>query len=231
MSAFEEYRFSPAQFSGVVRLFPIPNLVMFPNVMQPLRVFEPRYCELLRDAMDGDRFVTLAVLASGWQADYEGRPRLQPFACLGKVAACQECDDGTHNILLVGLRRVHLLKELPPTKAYREATALVCEDVYPPNQHERRAELKRELYGRLSEWLPGLPEVREQLGQLLHSTVSLGVLTDILSYALEIDSAEKEVLLSEANVHRRAELLLGHLAASPDEGHAVAGFPPDFSTN
>jgi len=235
MSAFEEYKFAPAEFSGVVRLFPVPNLVMFPHVMQPLHVFERRYCDLLEDALRSDNFITLAVLAPGWEADYDGRPRLQPFACLGKVAVSQPLDDGTHNLLLVGLRRVRLLNELPPLKNYREATAMVCEDIYPPNQADRRGGLKQELRTRLLRLLPRLPQAREQLEQLLNTSVSLAVLTDVLSYALDLGLSDKETLLSEVNVHRRAELLLGHLATAEEECEAsvsgLAYFPPAFSHN
>ena len=74
MSAFEEYKFTPAEFSGIVRLFPIPNLVMFPHVMQPLHVFEPRYRDLLEDALANDRLIAMAVLEPGWESDYEGQP-------------------------------------------------------------------------------------------------------------------------------------------------------------
>ena len=236
MSVFEDYKFVPSEFSGVVRLFPIPNFVLFPHVMQPLHVFEPRYRDLLEDAMQSDRLIAPAILAPGWEADYDGCPRLRPYACLGKVAISQPLGDGTHNLLLAGLRRVRLLEELPPRKTYREARVMVCEDIYPPNQADERQELKRNLYDYLSRLLPRLPQGREQMELLLNSRITLGVLTDVLSYSLELSQADRETLLSEANVHRRAELLLGHLADVERGGQytATSGlvcFPPEFSPN
>jgi ATP-dependent Lon protease len=235
MSVFEDYRFSPAEFSGVVRLFPLPNLVMFPHVMQPLHVFEPRYRDLLADAMRHDRLIAMAVLSSGWEADYDGRPPIGPHACLGRVVVSRPLDDGTHNLLLAGLRRVRLLNELPPQRAYREATARVCEDIYPANERDQCQSLKRELHGRLSRLLPQLPQIREQLEHLLHSAVSLGVLTDVLGYALDLALSDKRALLSEPNVDRRAELLLGHLAAAVEDcdhrERVISRFPPEFSRN
>ena len=60
----EDLIFTPDEFSGQVRLFPLPNLVLFPHVIQPLRVFEPRYVDLLHDALATDRLITMALLPS-----------------------------------------------------------------------------------------------------------------------------------------------------------------------
>ena len=61
-------------FAGTARLFPLPNLVLFPHVMQPLHVFEPRYRQMTADALTGDRLIGLVLLKPGWEADYEGKP-------------------------------------------------------------------------------------------------------------------------------------------------------------
>ena len=65
-----------ANFMGTVRLFPLPNAVLFPQVMQPLHVFEPRYRQLAEDALAGDRFIAMALLAPGWQSDPAGCPAI-----------------------------------------------------------------------------------------------------------------------------------------------------------
>lgn len=63
----EPLSFSPDQFEGHVRLFPLPNLVMFPHVMQALHIFEPRYRSMFEEALDDDRLVALGSLAPGWE--------------------------------------------------------------------------------------------------------------------------------------------------------------------
>src|SRR5271166_2451842 len=108
MSLSDHQPFDPARFSGVVRLFPLPNLVLFPHVMQPLHIFEPRYRCLLEDALATDRLVAMALLAPGWESDYEGRPTLCPMACLGRVTTYHRLEDGAYNLLLLGLQRVRL---------------------------------------------------------------------------------------------------------------------------
>ena len=235
MSTFEDLSFSFEEFSGTVRLFPLPNLVLFPHVMQPLHVYERRYRELLEDALAGDRLIAMAILAPGWETDYEGRPPLEPVACLGRVTTHHQLEDGAYNVLLLGLCRVWLVEEVEPGSSFREAEVELWKDYCPPQEAAGRGALQRKLRNAFVKVLPMLPDAQEQLDQLLGSDVSLGVLTDVISYMLDIDLAAKEELLAQVDVHRRAELLLGHLAAAAEDREparsGALAFPPQFSAN
>ncbi len=235
METSENLLFSFESFSGTVRLFPLPNLVLFPHVMQPLHVFEPRYRALLEDALQGDRLVAMATLAPGWQSDYEGQPPLYPTACLGRIATHHQLDDGTYNVLLMGLRRVRLLGELEPMRVFRKARVEVCEDYCPPEQASDRTTIQHKLHESLLSILPMLPDAREQLDHLLGTDLSLGMLTDVIGFMLDIDIGEKTMLLAEVDVLHRAELLLAHLstlaADHTPNGSSIIAFPPQFSAN
>ena len=234
MPSFDDLSISLEKFSGRVRLFPLPNLVLFPHVMQPLHIFEPRYRDLLEDALDGDRLIAMAVLAPGWEKQYEGRPALYSTACLGRITTHFRLADGTFYVLLLGLRRVRLVREIEPTRRFREAEVELCEDRYPACALARRKTLQRKLHDALLRILPTFPEAQEQLDQLLGDDVPLGVLTDVISYMLDIDPARKETLLVERDVYRRTEQLLGHLSGvvmKLDNSRTAVEFPPDFSTN
>jgi uncharacterized protein len=234
MATFKELAFSIEKFSGIVRLFPLPNLVLFPHVMQPLHIFEPRYRAMLEDALAGDRLITMALLAPGWERDYEGRPPLYPMGCLSRVTTYCRLADGTYNLLLLGLKRVRLLGELAPRAAFREARIEICSDAYPSGEAPCRGALQRRLRKALLQILPCLSDVREQLDQLLAGDVPLGLLTDVLSYTLDVGLEKKHALLAEPDVCRRAETLLKYFAAAAGE-HADGGtgclFPPRFSAN
>jgi ATP-dependent Lon protease len=235
MSAYDELSLKPDEFSGKARLFPLPNLVLFPHVLQPVHIFEPRYRELLEDALDGDGLIAMALLAPGWETDYEGRPPVCPVACLGRVATYQRLEEGRYNLLLAGLKRVGIVRELPPTKSFREAEVELYEDQYPPASTAARPQLQRSLLKQFKRVLPKMPETSDQLKQLLESDISLGMLTDLVSYTLDLELACKEQLLRQCDVDRRAELLVSQLAKVPS-GTMVAGrrpgaFPPDFSAN
>lgn len=231
MSAFEDLAFSGEEFSGVARLFPLPNLVLFPHVMQPLHVFEPRYREMLEDAVQDDRLIAMAVLKPGWEHEYEGRPPVYPVACLGRITTYHRLDDGTYNLLLLGLRRVRLVEELQSAHAFRKAKVELCEDYSPPELAAKRRALHRELRRAFLKILPMMPEAEEQLDQLVRSDMALGVLTDLLGYMLDITLPDKEALLEQLDVERRARLLLGHLAVAVADQEGTLGFPPDFSLN
>ena len=66
-------------------LFPLPNVVLFPNVFLPLHIFEPRYRAMVADALKGDRLIGMVLLRPGWESDYEGRPPVFPTGCAGLI--------------------------------------------------------------------------------------------------------------------------------------------------
>lgn len=233
MSSSDASSFDPAEFTGEVRLFPLPNVVLFPHAILPLHIFEPRYRELMQAALADDQCITLALLAPGWEADYEGRPPLQPLACLGRVTTHQRLPDGRYNLLLEGLARVRLLEELPPRHAFREARAELVPDVYPQSGAAVRPERQRQLLDRFRHLLAPVPDLQEPLAKLLGAGLTLGPLTDILAFMLDLGLEFKQSLLAEPDADARAERLLSRLAEAPPAGAARKRwkYPPDFSAN
>lgn len=227
----DDLSFSPADFCGVARLFPLPNLVMFPHVLQPLHVFEPRYREMVEEALAGDRLIAMALLVPGWEADYEGRPAIHPVMCLGRIASHQRLEDGRFNILLAGLRRARLARELPPDKLFREAEIEILDDVYNPQASGRRAALQRRLVESFRQKMPDLKQLHKQLDEILASEIPLGILTDILAFTLKLELPLKERLLAETDVARRAEALLDAMHSGAATVESSFKFPPDFSAN
>jgi len=216
------------------RLLPLPNLVLFPHAVQPLRLGEPRDRQLVEAALAHDRLVATALLAPGWEHDYERRPPLLPVACLGRITAHHRLDDGSWNVLVAGLRRARWLRDLPPTKGFREAELELLEDVSPADAARERA-FRQKLRDALARALPDPPAAGDAWHDLLYGDVPLGALTDIISHLLDIGLEAKHALLAETNVHRRAASLLEHLAAvAADTELGRAGrseFPPEFGPN
>lgn len=225
----EPLAFSPEQFSGLARVFPLPNLVMFPHVMQALHVFEPRYRALFEEAIDDDRLVALGVLASGWENDYEGRPPLRQTACLCRIATHQRTDQGTYNVLVLGVRRLKLVRELPPKKLFRVVEAELLDDVPPEAAAPGATELQQQLLAAFKAAMPRIPDAYEQLDQLLGSQITLGMLADIVAYTIDLGLDVKIRLLQECDVIRRTQMLLEAIAARPRPARRT--FPPDFSPN
>lgn len=231
----EDLIFDETRFKGVARLFPLPDLIMFPHVMQPLHIFEPRYRELLKDALDTDGLIAMCMLAPGWEENYEGRPAVLPFACLGKVVTYQRTDSGEYNILLLGMRRIRIDRELPPIKAYREAEVTLLDDVCMSTNDDKRPGLQAALTKQFQDFLPRGKSADAALEELLATEIPLGVLTDLVSFALPMEFNEKRDLLGECDVDRRAAMLLSALATtSPQETFVMPRRlykNPPFSSN
>src|SRR5438094_666924 len=153
-----------ANFTGTARLFPLPNLVLFPHVVQPLHVFEPRYRQMTADALAGDRLIALALLKPGWEDAYDGRPPVYPVACLGRVVADQLLPDGRYNLLVRGLARMRVHGEVSDDKPYRTGRGELLIDGPLPALAEAKA-LRKEMAGKvLPRFAAGKP--RDQLQEL-----------------------------------------------------------------
>ena len=230
-SPFEMSQGLGDDFSGEVRLFPLPNVVLFPHVLLPLHIFEPRYIEMTRDALEGDGLIALAQIKAGWENSETDTPEIHPVICIGKIAHHVELEDGRYNLIVQGLSRASIIEELPMEHAFRRASVeLLAEEPFDniSSEDQRRAEILknfRKLFPKLN--------IEHELHQVFESEIPLGILCDVFAYALSLDPADSQRLLSEFNVDRRSRLLLQLIETSvshpPEESERE--FPPPFSLN
>jgi Lon protease-like protein len=103
-----------------IPIFPLPNVVLFPNVFLPLHIFESRYRAMVRDALATDRIIGMALLRPGYERDYEGRPPVYPVGCAGVITHSESLPDGRYNIILKGIEKFRLTGE-DSSRAYRLA--------------------------------------------------------------------------------------------------------------
>src|SRR6185295_15115312 len=96
---------------STIPLFPLPNVVLFPNVCLPLHIFEPRYREMTEEALAGDRMIGMVLLRPGWERNYEGRPPVFSVGCSGVITHYNKLDDGRYNIVLRGIERFSIVDE------------------------------------------------------------------------------------------------------------------------
>jgi Lon protease-like protein len=217
----------PADFAGTARLFPLPNAVLFPHAILPLHVFEPRYRQLLTDALADDRLFALALLRPGWEEDYDKSPAIHPVVCVGHILQEQRLPDGRFTLLLQGLARARVRAEVPTGKLYRTARVEVLHDVACPAADSEP--LQRRLGQRVSACFATEAAALEQVQRLLDGRLSLAALCDVLAFALPFELPLKQRLLEEPRVAERARLLLERLETLTPQ--APRRFPPDFSSN
>jgi len=217
-----------AGFRGEVRLFPLPNLVLFPHVVQGLHVFEPRYRQLLADSLAGDHLIGLVLLQPGWEEEYDSTPPIESVACLGRVGWHEKLPDGRFNLRLRGLARIGLTEELPTDRLYRMARAEMIPDVVPA-EIQRLKVLRRTLAEAVLPRFGADGAAQQQLQDLFTGDEPLGHVCDVLSYALPLPMEMKQALLAEPHVDLRAEIMIQALQVSA--ARAERTFPPAFSNN
>ena len=230
----EDLTFDETLFSGVTRLFPLPNLVLYPHVVQPLHIYEERYREMVSDALATDRLITMSILKPGWEIDYDSRPPVAPVGCLGKIITHHRMEDGCFNLLLLGMRRVRISCELEPVRAFRQAQVELLTDCYTDDSTLDPELLRHNLLEEFRQHLPK-ESYADPLDQILSGHIPLGALTDLVSYTLPLPPDVKQELLNECQVEVRAQLLLRqfhqHIQTGPVHPASGPGFPPSFSSN
>ena len=103
-----------------IPVFPLPNVVLFPNVFLPLHIFEPRYREMVADSLAGNRIIGMVLLRPGWEPNYEGRPPVYSIGCAGLITFSEQHSDGRYNIVLRGLEKFRITGE-DHSRSYRVA--------------------------------------------------------------------------------------------------------------
>src|SRR5687768_8983806 len=106
-------------------IFPLPSVVLFPNVFLPLHIFEPRYRQMIADALSGDRIIGMVLLKPGYEDDYEGRPPIYGTGCSGLITHVERMEDGRYNLVLRGLEKFIVHGEEDPAEGTQYRRALV----------------------------------------------------------------------------------------------------------
>ena len=98
-----------------IPIFPLSNFIIFPKTSVPLNIFEPRYINMIDDAMKGNRMIGM-IQPKGFN---QKTPDLYKIGCVGKITSFNETEDGRYLIVLAGVSRFKITEELKTQKLYR----------------------------------------------------------------------------------------------------------------
>lgn len=178
-------------------IFPLPGALLFPGLQLPLHIFEPRYRAMVSDALARDRRIAMVQP----QAPVEGAPLFQ-VGCVGHIGEVEALEDGCFNIVLEGLARFRIVRELDVTTPFRQVEAELLED---PREEalsaieragfERAARGFADAMGYAVDW--------EAVARLDDVSLINGV-----SQIVPFDIASKQALLEANDVASRCELLI-----------------------
>jgi len=178
-------------------IFPLSGAVLFPGMQLPLHIFEPRYRALVSDALIRDRRIAMIQP----QRAIEGAP-LFGVGCVGRIGEVQAMDDGRYNVILEGVARFRLLRELEVTTAFRQIEA----DIYDEDEdetltHAQRGGFERE--ARAFADAQGYSVDWDSVERLDDRSLINGV-----SQIAPFDPASKQALLEAETLTDRCELLV-----------------------
>jgi Lon protease-like protein len=197
--------------SELLPVFPLPNVVLFPGVFLPLHIFEPRYRDMIGDALLGDRIIGLALLRPGWERDYEGRPPVYPIGCSGVITHFERLPDGRYNIVLRGLERFRILQEDHTLSYRRAAVESLTDRSIEPADRTAVMNLRVKLQTLLTPAADhGAAEDAGSGGPYARATSAMPDedLVNALAQYLDLEPLEKLALLQHDSVRARAESLV-----------------------
>ncbi|MEQ1756786.1 MAG: LON peptidase substrate-binding domain-containing protein [Vicinamibacterales bacterium] len=195
---------------AVIPLFPLPNVAVLPYLQLPLHIFEPRYKEMLADALAGNRVIGIVQIQPGFEADYQGRPPIFGIGCAAIVVANDRQPDGEFDIVVRGFVKFRIMSE-SGDKAYRVARVEPIPELL--DEPARTA---------LHEQRPALEQALTMFLGAAPNSLRLPVMTDedlvnTLVMSLEFDTVDRQLLIEQPGVLARANKLAEMLGRTPGE--------------
>jgi Lon protease-like protein len=189
-----------AELPSVIPVFPLPNVVLFPQVMLPLHIFEPRYRQMVRDAAPKKPpLIGMALLRGNWQQSYEGNPDIFPLGCAGEIVRLTPLPDGRFNILLQGIREYRITEE-KFTESYRQAVV----EWQPPSTSALAPQERQELRTLLERYLQSNESAQKFLAD---PSIEDNFLVNFFAFHLDLMPIEKQSLLEALSLTERATQL------------------------
>jgi len=185
-----------------IPIFPLPNVVLFPEVPLPLHIFEPRYCAMVRDALAGSGLIGMVLLRGEWQDEYHGAPETYRTGCVGRIVETTPLPEGKFNIVLAGVREFTIVSE-QRERAYRQATVEWRE---PATATPLASDLRTRLVQTIERYVgrSGDDVARELLGD---TRLDDRTLVNFFAFWLDFGPIEKQCLLEAEGLDRARRLL------------------------
>ena len=185
-------------------IFPLPTVVLFPNVFLPLHIFEPRYRQMVADALDGDRIIGMVTLRPGHDEDYDGTPPIYATGCSGLITHVEKQADGRYNIILRGLEKFSIQQEEPPAggRQYRSAVITPIDEAVQATERDALRRERKRLQQLLTPLFQGGLEGR------LPEAMPDEDLVNALAQYLEFEPMEKLALLERHGPLARCQSMI-----------------------
>jgi len=214
-----ENKNNPSRQAELIPLFPLPQTVFYPNTLLPLHIFEPRYRQMVADALEGGRKIGMVLLLPGWEANYFSTPPITTIGCLGEIEKHVRLEDGKYNMALKGLSRFQIVGETEG-KPYRRAKIERLPEINDQSLIAGPNPLKEELIRHCHQYIHLLPSGENFKKALnLSACKTMSHLTDQIATQLNLTVEQKQTLLEEQDVLRRVDAIRSTLKMKMDVIH------------
>ena len=197
-----------------IPIFPLPGMVFIPYTVLPLHVFEPRYRDLVDDAMAGNKYLAVPRLRPGWESNYEAAPAVFEVMGFGKILQYEPLADGRANIVLLGLGRLRIRHEMKPDSLYRVVEGALLADELPERGIQSIASHVARLRMMLAQIVGGRPELAERVAPLMHKEMDSIPFVNSLAHLVLPDVDARQQYLEMDNVVDRIETIETLLAGA-----------------
>ncbi len=206
-----------ADLPNIIPLFPLPNLVLFPGVSVPLRIFEPRYREMVADVSAAQGIIGMMLLKGEWERDYYANADIYAVGCAGRISRMVKQPDGEYHLILDGISEFRLTREIRE-KSYRQGEVQWCPSN--PESLNLDAESMEGLRVLLFEYLGD--SAAQVWSALIEQRRMRGAeLINFLCFHLDVPAIEKQTLLEAGNV--RVDCLFDVLTFRVEESKLGSG--------
>jgi ATP-dependent Lon protease len=192
-------------------IFPLPQVVLFPQAVLPLHIFEPRYRAMLRDCLATHKWMAMALVIGPPHGPDPVHPPIRSVAGAGMIVEHQPLPDGRANVLLHGCVRVRL-EELPFVPPYRRAKATLLSDVNDAHDPVTSSE-RASLLALVSAFAADIRRHNPDFTFQVPSDLEAGVLSDYCAHHLIVDTHVRQTLLEELRPKERVRIVTRELAA------------------
>lgn len=189
-----------------ISIFPLTGAILFPGMQLPLHIFEPRYRDLVGDSIARDRMIGMIQPKGQDRRRDRNRnedPPLFEVGCLGRIGEVEAMDDGRYNIILEGLQRFTIVKELKVTTAFRQVEGELWEEDEAADTLSIAERASLEIESRRFADAQGYAVDWSAVGQLDDYS-----LVNAIAQIAPFDFAAKQALLEAKGLSMRADLIV-----------------------
>ena len=212
-----------SNMEDVVPLFPLGNMVFFPNTVIPLHIFEERYKQMVDDSASSHNLICMTLMNEN-EKNNDDNETISKIGCVGRIISNEEIEEGKKNIILYGIGRIKI-DEIIYSKPYRQAKINLIKSI----EAKDNTALYKRIVDLVGEWNLLIQDYNDSYKIKIDPNANFCKLIDSLSSIVVSSSLERQYLLEELDEGKRGVRLIEVLESRIDYLMGKLELPDDKS--